>query len=99
MGRELVEKYFQTLSEALKERAKRVTVDWRSDEALGEIQLAEDFYVFVVISWAGDEYYIEYMVGDENAVISPRHIQLLEEAVAVIKTAHNIASRLGIASH
>ncbi|MEL9991082.1 MAG: hypothetical protein QXP98_09200 [Thermoproteus sp.] len=98
MGRERVEEYFKKLSETLERRSKRLTVEWRRDEALGQIQLDEDFYVFIVLSWAGDEYYIEYMVGDENAVIQARHVGALDDAVSIIKEAHGLALKMGLIS-
>lgn len=96
MARERVEEFFRRLSSSLEGRSKRVTVDWRHDEALGQIQLDDDMYVFVVVSWAGDEYYVEYMIGDENAVIQSRHVDLLDRAVAVVKTAHDLAAKMGL---
>lgn len=96
MAKERVEAYFKQLSEVLARRAKRITVDWRHDEALGQIQLDDDMFVFVVVSWAGDEYYVEYMIGDENAVIQSRHIGLLDEAVAIVKEAHELARKMKI---
>ncbi|MEZ0248856.1 MAG: hypothetical protein ABWJ97_06255 [Thermoproteus sp.] len=98
MGRERVEEYFKRLSEMLEKRSRRLTVEWRRDEALGQIQLDEDFYVFIVLSWAGDEYYIEYMLGDENAVIQARHVSALDDAISIIKEAHSIALKMGLIS-
>ncbi|AEA13467.1 hypothetical protein TUZN_2009 [Thermoproteus uzoniensis 768-20] len=98
MGRERAEEYFKKLAEALEKRSRRLTVEWRRDEAFGQIQLGEDFYVFIVLSWAGDEYYIEYMVGDENAVVQARHVDMLDEAVSIIKEAHGLAAKMGLIS-
>ncbi|MBP1449963.1 MAG: hypothetical protein JZD41_08210 [Thermoproteus sp.] len=96
MARGRVEEFFRRLSSSLEGQSKRVTVDWRHDEALGQIQLDDDMYVFIVVSWAGDEYYVEYMIGDENAVIQSRHVDLLDKAVAVVKTAHDLAAKMGL---
>ncbi len=98
MGRERVEEYFKKLAEMLDKKSRRLTVEWRRDEAFGQIQLDEDFYVFIVVSWADDEYYIEYMIGDENAVIQARHVGALNEAVSIVKEAHDLAAKMGLIS-
>lgn len=98
MGRERVEEYFKKLSEVLGKKSRTLTVEWRRDEAFGQVQLDEDFYVFIVVSWSDDEYYIEYMIGDENAVIQARHMKALDEAVSVLKEAHELAVKMGLAS-
>lgn len=98
MGRERVEEYFKRLSEALTKRSKALTIEWRRDEAFGQVQLDEDFYVFIVVSWSDDEYYIEYMIGDENAVIQARHMKALDEAVSILKEAHGLAVKMGLVS-
>ena len=93
--RNRIDQFFKALNERL---GRRVDVEWRSNEAMGTIELDESFYVYVVVSWSDSETYIEYLVGDENAVIRPEYVDKLEEAVKLIKAIHGIARGFGIPS-
>ena len=91
--RSRVEQFFKALSERI---GRRIDVEWRSSEAMGTIELAESFYVYIVVSWSDAETYIEYLVGDENAVIKPEYVDMLDDAVKLIKTAHGVAREMGL---
>lgn len=87
-----VEQYFKELHQAIDKEIEAFTVEWRQYEALTQIQLKEDLYVFIIFSWSDEEdCTIEYMIGDENAVIQTRHLDKLDLAVSIIKTAHQMA--------
>lgn len=89
--RQKLEAFFKKLSNEVK--AESFTVEWRHHESLAQIQLKDDFYIFVIISWGDGDCTIEYMIGDENAVISQRHVELLEAAVSIIKKIQSEALR------
>lgn len=87
-----VEQYFKELHQAIDKEIEAFTVEWRQYEALAQIQLREDLYVFIIFSWSDEEdCTVEYMIGDENAVIQARHLDRLDSAVSIIKTAHQMA--------
>jgi len=89
--KELVEQYFRELERKLEGYIEAFTVEWRQHEALAQIQLRDDFYVFIALSWVGEDCTLEFMMGDENAVIQLRHLDKLDAAISVIKTAYETA--------
>ncbi|AAL63639.1 hypothetical protein [Pyrobaculum aerophilum] len=89
--RQRVEQFFRELEERIDKEIEAFTVEWRQYEALGQIQLREDFFVFIVFSWSDEECSIEFMLGDENAVIQPRHLDKLDVATSIIKQAFALA--------
>ncbi len=96
MSADRVERFFRRLREEIGS-VDEFTVEVRHNEALGQVRIGEDFYVFITVPWSDDEYYIEFMVGDENAVIQPRHMELLDRAVEIVKRAYALSrEELGI---
>ncbi|ABL88829.1 conserved hypothetical protein [Pyrobaculum islandicum DSM 4184] len=92
--RQKVEEYFRELEEKIDKEIEAFTVEWRQYEAFAQIQLREGFYTFIIFSWSDEEdCVIEYMIGDENAVIQPNHLDKLEVAVGIIKLAHELATQ------
>lgn len=88
-----VEQYFRELKDAVAKDIESFTVEWRQYEALAQIQLREDFYVFLVFSWSDSECVLEFMVGDENAVIQTRHLDKLDAAFSIVKSAYELATK------
>ncbi|ABO08001.1 conserved hypothetical protein [Pyrobaculum calidifontis JCM 11548] len=88
--RQQVEQYFRELQGKID--AEAFTVEWRQHEALAQIQLGDDFYLFIIFSWSDNDCVVEYMIGDENAVIQARHLDKLDQAVATLKLAHRLAT-------
>ncbi|MFN7105632.1 MAG: hypothetical protein ACK4M3_03500 [Pyrobaculum sp.] len=84
-----VEQFFKKVREKIE--AKSFVIEWRQREALAQIQLDDDFYVFVVFSWYDDECLVEYMIGDENAVVRPKYLERLDQAVAIVKLVNRLA--------
>ncbi|ACB39641.1 hypothetical protein [Pyrobaculum neutrophilum] len=91
--RQKVEQYFKDLEAQIDKDIEAFTVEWRQYEALAQIQLQEGLYVFIIFSWSDEDCAIEYMVGDENAVIQPKYIPHLEKALSIIKTADELARK------
>lgn len=89
--RHKVEQFFRELEEKIDRDIEAFTVEWRQYEALAQIQLKEDLYVFVVFSWSDEDCTIEFMIGDENAVIQPRHLDKLDAATSIVKAAYELA--------
>ncbi len=87
MRREL-EQFFKNLESEL---GISLSVEWRRQEALVQIEIEEDFYVFLVFSWHGGECSVEYMVGDDNAIIQSRHVDKLDLATSIVKQIHKAA--------
>jgi hypothetical protein len=50
--RQKVEHFFRELEEKIDRDIEAFTVEWRQYEALAQIQLKEDLFVFVVFSWS-----------------------------------------------
>ena len=90
--RQRVEQYFRELGERLDREVEALTVEWRQSEALAQIQIGDDFYVFIVFSWSDEEdCSVEFMIGDENAVVQTRHLDKLDAAVSIVKQAYQLA--------
>lgn len=89
--RQKVEQYFKELYEKIDKEIEAFTVEWRQYEALAQIQFKDDFYLFIVFSWSDEDCTVEFMIGDENAVIQPRHIDKVEAAVSAMKLAYRMA--------
>lgn len=90
--RQKIDQYFRELKDAIEREIEAFTVEWRQYEALAQIQLREDFYVFIVFSWSDEDCILEFMVGDENAVVQTRHLDKLNTAFFIIKKAYELAS-------
>lgn len=90
--RQRVEQYFRELGERIDKEIEAFTVEWRQSEALAQIQLNDDFYVFIVFSWNDEEECsVEFMIGDENAVVQTRHLDKLDATVSIVKQAYKLA--------
>jgi len=89
--RQKVEQFFRELEEKIDKDIEAFTVEWRQHEALAQIQLKEDLYVFIVFSWSDEECIIEFMIGDENAVIQTRHIDKIDIAISIVKQTYELA--------
>ena len=91
--RHTVEQFFKELEEKIDKDIEAFTVEWRQYEALAQIQLEDDFYVFVIFSWSDEDCTIEFMVGDENAVIQQRHIDKIDKAIQIVKFTYESAKQ------
>jgi len=89
--RQKAEQFFRELEDKIDRDIEAFTVEWRQYEALAQIQLKEDLYVFVVFSWSDEDCTIEFMIGDENAVIQPRHLDKVDAAISIVKAAYELA--------
>jgi hypothetical protein len=91
--RQKVEQFFRELEEKIDKDIETFTVEWRQYEALAQIQLKDDFYVFVIFSWSDEDCTIEFMIGDENAVIQPRHLDKIDSAIYIVKSTYELAKQ------
>jgi hypothetical protein len=91
--RQKVEQFFRELEEKIDKDIEAFTVEWRQYEALAQIQLKDNFYVFVIFSWTDEDCTIEFMVGDENAVIQPRHLDKIDYAIYIVKSTYELAKQ------
>jgi hypothetical protein len=91
--RQKVEQFFRELEEEIDKDIEAFTVEWRQYEALAQIQLKDDFYVFVIFSWSDEDCTIEFMVGDENAVIQPQHLDKIDNAIYIVKSTYELAKQ------
>jgi len=89
--RQKAEQFFRELEDKIDRDIEAFTVEWRQYEALAQIQLKEDLYVFVVFSWSDEDCTIEFMIGDENAVIQPRRLDKVDAAISIVKAAYELA--------
>jgi len=91
--RQRIDQFFRELEEKIDRDVEAFTVEWRQFEALAQIQLKDDFYVFVIFSWSDEDCIIEFMVGDENAVIQPRHLDKIDNAIYIVKSTYELAKQ------
>jgi len=91
-----VEELVERLRSELKDVVEEVSVEWASSEATITLSLGDYLYVMVIIPWIEEEFHMEIVVGDENGVIQPHHIDRMDSIAYVVKRVGAIARELGI---
>jgi hypothetical protein len=83
------------LMNELKDYGQVEVEDYGSEKVI-LVRLAEDLSVYVSILCEDNECSVEYAVGDDNFAIMPRHLNLMDKAVSIMKKVNEELVKMGV---
>lgn len=94
MAKDKVEKFVERIRSELGNVAEEVSVEWSQYEATVTLSLGDYLYVILVVSWYEGEHHLEIIVGDENGVIQPHHIDRMDLIADIVKRVGTIYKQI-----